>query len=47
MTKQTIAVRRASLPKCHDFRWEFVQTDGQLTLSHANDIKAVIADIFY
>jgi hypothetical protein len=45
--KQTIAVRRASLPKRHVFRREFEQSDEQLTLSRASGVKEAISYIFF
>jgi hypothetical protein len=34
-------------PKCHLFSPEFGQLDEQLTLSHANGIKAVASAIIF
>jgi hypothetical protein len=47
MAEQTIAVRRGYLPKRHVFRREFKQSDRQLTLTHASDIKEVIPAILF
>jgi hypothetical protein len=45
--EQTIAVRRAFLPKRHVFRREFEQREEQLTLSQASAVKSAISDIFF
>jgi hypothetical protein len=47
MAEQSIAARRRYLPKRHVFRREFKQSDGQLTLTHANDVKDVIPAILF
>jgi hypothetical protein len=40
-------VHRGYLPKRHVFRREFEQSDGQLTLTHANDVEGVIPAILF
>jgi hypothetical protein len=47
MAEQSVAVRRAFLPKRHVFRREFKQSDRQLTLTRANDVKDVIPAILF
>jgi hypothetical protein len=47
MAEQSIAVRRAFLPKRHVFRREFKQRNRQLALTHANDVKDVIPAILF
>jgi len=45
--KQTIAMRRALLLQCHEFRRKFGQTNEQLTLSHASRIEGATLDIIF
>jgi hypothetical protein len=47
MAEQSVAVRRAFLPKRHVFRREFKQSNRQLMLTHANNVKDVIPAILF
>jgi hypothetical protein len=47
MTTQSIALRRAFLPKWDVFRQQFEQTDNQLPIKSANDAEYGNLDILY
>jgi hypothetical protein len=47
MTEQTVAVRRAFLPKRHVSRREIKQIEEQLALTHANSVKDSLSAILF
>src|SRR5258708_26594117 len=47
MTERSVAVRRASSPKRHEFRRELEQFVRQLALTQANGVREVISVIFF
>jgi hypothetical protein len=47
MTERSVAVRRASSPKRHEFRQELEQFVRQLALTQANGVREVISVIFF
>jgi hypothetical protein len=47
MTEQTVAVRRAFLPKHHVFRREIKQIEEQLALTRANSVEDSLLAILF